>query len=308
MKSLSINHSQLGRLALVGSALAYSFEWLFMRNLMSVGFSPLAVVFSNSLLPLTEILFLSCFVPILKYRLSKQEHKIMFAYSVINLGMAGCFTAALKHTTVANAVFFNFLSPIWIAIFGYLFLSERFTLVRWSGLILTCGGVFFIFTGSSSKSINFNKGDLFAMAAGMLMAIGIILLRKSKTVPALKKMVWIYTFRTIAIGGYLVIFPPLINWQSANIIIVNVILLATCISLLPAFLKNYGINHTDANVASIIMMTEVVGQVATAWLVGGEVPTDFVVFGGGLIVCASGLVIMERRILSYLLPLKQAVY
>lgn len=108
-----------------------------------------------------------------------------FTWSRTQIGAAVCyaltvtfFVIANKLTTAGNAILLQYSAPVYVALFGYMFLGERSTWVDWMTILIMFTGLALFFFGELTL-IGF-WGNSFAILAGMNFAALTLLLRKQK--------------------------------------------------------------------------------------------------------------------------------
>ena len=109
-----------------------------------------------------------------KLTLSKSKIIAACCYALV----VTLFVMANKLTTAGNAILLQYTAPVYVALFGYMFLGERSTIVDWGTIvILLIGlGLFFI----DDLSLDGFTGNIFAILSGMSFAALTLLLRKQK--------------------------------------------------------------------------------------------------------------------------------
>tara|TARA_Y100001970_G_C14169487_1_gene823301 strand:+ start:621 stop:1445 length:825 start_codon:yes stop_codon:yes gene_type:complete len=112
-----------------------------------------------------------------------RNNKITFSKSKI---LAACFYAlvvilfviANKLTTAGNAILLQYTAPVYVALFGYMFLKEKSTIIDWLTIVvLLIGlGLFFI----DELTLDGFTGNILAAVSGICFAALTLLLRKQK--------------------------------------------------------------------------------------------------------------------------------
>ena len=112
-----------------------------------------------------------------------RNNKITFSKSKI---LAACFYAlvvilfviANKLTTAGNAILLQYTAPVYVALFGYMFLKEKSTIIDWLTIVvLLIGlGLFFI----DELTLDGFTGNVLAAVSGICFAALTLLLRKQK--------------------------------------------------------------------------------------------------------------------------------
>jgi drug/metabolite transporter (DMT)-like permease len=103
------------------------------------------------------------------------------------LGNNLCFFYAVKNTTLTNIAIIFATSPLITTVLAAIFLGERLTLRRVTGILLAlCGAVSLLCGGNLTvlRHLTLNKGDLFELTAAFLCSVMTILGRRiRKTSP-----------------------------------------------------------------------------------------------------------------------------
>jgi drug/metabolite transporter (DMT)-like permease len=92
-----------------------------------------------------------------------------------------CIYIGLQHTTASRLTVFLYTSPFWVAVLVPLWVkSEKLRGWQWAGLLCAFAGVVFAlregFTGNGSATL---RGDVLALAAGMLWGLTTVVIRAS---------------------------------------------------------------------------------------------------------------------------------
>ncbi len=110
----------------------------------------------------------------LKFTWSRTQLLGAFFYA----GCTVCFCVATKLTTAANAILLQYCAPIWVALFGSLFLHERARRLDWVTIVFALGGMgLFLADGLSTGNV---WGDIFGVLSGIFFAGMTIALRLQK--------------------------------------------------------------------------------------------------------------------------------
>ncbi len=201
-----------------------------------------------------------------------------------------CFTAfvfSIRETTVANVLFIESTQTIWLAVFGYLFLKEKISLKTLLAIILAMIGIFVMIGGSLVEGSLF--GNLVALLIPIHFSLFVLLIRKySKLdlVPALfcgGLITMIFSFfmtEIILISKYNLLLGFLLGtFQMGFGLICTVI----------------GARTTPAVVVGLFMLVETLLGPIWVWLFLNEIPPMSVFIGGGIIMVAVVLKILEQK-------------
>ena len=106
-----------------------------------------------------------------KTKIIKKEIKKLFFLGAMGCGVCGAFPfLAGQTTTILNMGIIYTSSPIFIILISYLFFKEKFTFIKFLGLILCLLGVIIIITKADLEillSLRFTTGDLWMLGASM---------------------------------------------------------------------------------------------------------------------------------------------
>ncbi|GIR93698.1 hypothetical protein CM15mP94_1130 [bacterium] len=116
------------------------------------------------------------------YAFSKDK-KIIITFDKI---LAACFYTLVvtlfvvsnKLTTAGNAILLQYTAPVYVALFGYMFLGEKSTLIDWVTIFIMLGGLALFFL--DDLSFDGYLGNALAILSGMSFAALTISLRKQK--------------------------------------------------------------------------------------------------------------------------------
>lgn len=173
----------LGAIALIASYFAFRTDIVFGKKLLE-NFSPLTVSFGT--------LLIAALITLIDLE-QRREVKKLFSLKkrpglmVIIIGIVSAvfipffFFMGLKYTSSINVVLFGSTWPIFLIIFGILFLGETVTTWALSGIAVMALGIVIIATNGFQESVTFNAGDLWTFACALLAAIYSLLFKKFST-------------------------------------------------------------------------------------------------------------------------------
>ena len=82
----------------------------------------------------------------------------------------GLWSTALGSTSMANASLFNYIAPLWVALFAALAWREKLGGWFWAGLALVLAGMGLVIGSNLNSSFQFNQGDVFAIGTSLFYA------------------------------------------------------------------------------------------------------------------------------------------
>ena len=210
-----------------------------------------------------------------------------FGGIVLSCGYAG-YVFAMYNTTVANANFIIQTQTIFLAIFGYIFLKEKISILTIASVVLAFSGIFLMLGGS------LNSGQMIGNIAAFIMPISfavlILTVRKYPNVD----MIPLQLIAGIGaiILGYL--FSSQIIVSSYDIFL-GFIAGFFQVGLGFIFIT-VGAKTTPSALVGIIMLTEAILGPLWAWLFINETPPLVVLVGGSIVLFAVVLQFFNRKI------------
>ena len=211
----------------------------------------------------------------------------LFGGMVLSCGYAG-YVFAMYNTTVANANFIIQTQTIFLAIFGYIFLKEKISILTITSIVLAFSGIFLMLVGS------LNSGQMTGNIAAFIMPISfavlILTVRKYPNVD----MIPLQLIAGIGaiILGYL--FSSQIIVSSYDIFL-GFIAGFFQVGLGFIFIT-VGAKTTPSALVGIIMLTEAILGPLWAWLFINETPPLVVLVGGSIVLFAVVLQFFNRKI------------
>ena len=212
-----------------------------------------------------------------------------FGGIVLSCGYAG-YVFAMYNTTVANANFIIQTQTIFLAIFGYIFLKEKISILTITSIVLAFSGIFLMLGGS------LNSGQMIGNIAAFIMPISfavlILTVRKYPNVD----MIPLQLIAGIGaiILGYL--FSSQIIVSSYDIFL-GFIAGFFQVGLGFIFIT-IGAKTTPSALVGIIMLTEAILGPLWAWLFINETPPLVVLLGGSIVLLAVLLQFFNLKIVK----------
>jgi drug/metabolite transporter (DMT)-like permease len=189
------------------------------------------------------------------------------------------FVVANKMTSAANAILLQYSAPIWAALLGWALAGEKPRKVHWISLALVTGGlVLFFKDGLGNGSF---AGDSIALAAGVFFGANSAVMRAQKGDSA-DSILLAHIITALACAPFALVYPPRFSAESAAAILFLGLIQIGVASLL----FSYGIKRLPAVQAMLTATAEPVLNPVWVFLVVGERPALFSVFGGVIIIAA----------------------
>lgn len=187
------------------------------------------------------------------------------------------FVMANKLTTAGNAILLQYTAPVYVALFGYMFLGERSTFVDWATImILLLGLALFFF---DDLSFDGYLGNVLAILSGMSFAGLTLLLRKQKD-DSPSDSILLGNILTLVIG-----LPVIVGGTEFDLNSIILILLLGVLQLgVPYIFYTTAIKHVTALDAIIFPIIEPILNPLLVFIVLGETLGAWSVFGGALVL------------------------
>ena len=217
----------------------------------------------------------------LKFTCSRPQLLGAFFYA----GCTVCFCVATKLTTAANAILLQYGAPVWIALFGSLFLAEKARRLDWITIFVALAGmILFLADGLSAGNV---WGDIFGVLSGIFFAGMIIALRAQKDGSPVESII-LGNLLAFAIG-----LPSMVS--GGNLSGWGALAILGCVQLGVSYhVYSRAIKHVTALQAVLIPVIEPLLNPIWVLIVMGERPTPVAIVGGAIVLGA----ITTRSIIS----------
>jgi drug/metabolite transporter (DMT)-like permease len=199
------------------------------------------------------------------------------------------YVLAVIQGEIMRVMLLFYLAPLWTVLFARLLLGERAG--AWGALVIamSCAGAFaMLYRPGAGWPFPANAAEWLGLSAGLGFALTNVLIRRSKHVAASRRSIWIF------LGVVLIAIPPTAIEADAVAVVGAMtagdwwlVLLTGALVVLATLAVQYGLAHTPANRAIVILLMELVAAAFFSWFWAGEVMTGREWLGGALIVAAS---------------------
>ena len=215
------------------------------------------------------------------YAFSKDK-KIIITFDKI---LAACFYTLVvtlfvisnKLTTAGNAILLQYTAPVYVALFGYMFLGEKSTFIDWITILILLGGLTLFFL--DDLSFDGYLGNTLAILSGMSFAALTITLRKQKDNNP-SDSILLGNILTLIIG-----LPIIISETSFNLHSIILILILGIIQLgIPYIFYTTAIKHVTALDAIIFPIIEPILNPILVFFILGEALGPWAFLGGSLVL------------------------
>ena len=188
------------------------------------------------------------------------------------------YVYSMTITSVANVVFIISTQTMFLAIFGYLFLREKVSLICFISIVLAMSGIL-IMVGDSISSGSL-IGTLVALAIPINFSILVMIIRKNKNLDMVPAIFYSGVFSVV----YGLVMSESLSFSNHDMFLgflLGVPQLAfgfICITI--------GSRTTPSTTVGLLMLTETLFAPIWVWLFLNEIPPLSVIIGGVVIIVA----------------------
>jgi drug/metabolite transporter (DMT)-like permease len=233
-----------------------------------------------------------CLLPLLLKKgllnrsLLRKESYLLFFIAVAGVANNVSYFMAFQKTTIASAVFFHYLAPVFAVIMAYFILGENFTFKKGMAIVASVIGLLFVselsFSGSSAV------GNVLALVSAVAYASSLLLYKKA--MQYFDNLVLI--FAQMFLGALLM--SPLFFTTSFSLTLSSLgflLIIGFVHQFVAVLFHMYGIRALPVSVSAIVGYTEILFALVFGFIFFKEIPSLFVVIGGICIVIATVLII-----------------
>ena len=274
----------LAPLALVVAATTWGLVWYPYRLLEQAGLTGSVASVLTYLVAVPPLLIFA-----LRRRLADPEERGLLIALALSAGWTNlAYVLAVINGEVVRVMLLFYLAPLWTVPFARLLLNEHAGRIAWLVIVLALAGAWVMLAGEGGFPLPHGVAEWMGLSAGMGFALSNVLTRRLKAAPIALRSLWVFvgvvTVSTVYAGAEGAT-PDLVGVLDASgWWLVAVIALAL---LLATFSVQYGLAHTPANQAVVILLAElVVAALSSRWL-AGEVMDLHEWIGGAMIVAAT---------------------
>jgi drug/metabolite transporter (DMT)-like permease len=198
-----------------------------------------------------------------------------------------CFFLSLKFLPIADALAIFFVQPLIVVVLSALVLKEKVGPRRWAAVFVGFVGTMIIIRPGLGS---LNPGTLFALAAGVFLAIYFVMTRRISG----KAKAIVTTFQTTAIG--MVVLSPLmpIVWVTPSpqqwVMFAGLGFVAT----MGHFFIVRAYDYAEASLLAPFAYTEMIMATVLGWVFFGDFPDGYTLFGVSVLI-GSALYISWRE-------------
>ena len=208
-----------------------------------------------------------------KFTFSKSKIIAACCYALV----VTLFVMANKLTTAGNAILLQYTAPVYVALFSYMFLGEKSTIVDWVTIAILLFGLALFFI--DDLTLDGFTGNIFAILSGMSFAALTLLLRKQKD-DSPSDSVLLGNILTLIIG--LPVIATNITFEAKPIVLI--LILGVFQLGIPYIFYTTAIKHVTALDAIIFPIIEPILNPILVFFILGEALGPWALLGGALVL------------------------
>ena len=274
----------LPALGLLTAATVWGIVWYPYRLLQEAGLSGSLASLVTYLVALLPVLIL-CGRDFLRQR-DDRGWLVLVALATGWTNLA--YVLAVIHGEIMRVLLLFYLAPLWTVFFSRLMLHERINHFGYLVMGLSLAGAYVMLARDGGLPLPTNFAEWMGLSAGLAFALANVLSRKLRAVATGVRSLWVFlgvvgiaAFPVGFEGGALEALARLAPGHWLILILVGLML------VLATFAVQYGLAHTPANQAIVILLSELVIAAIASHLLAHEVMAVREWVGGALIVAAS---------------------
>jgi len=281
---------------LIGSTL-WGISSVVAKSLFNIGIPPIELVLIRLILStLTLLILLFLFNP-QAIVISLRDLPYFLALGIVGVaGMQYAYYYTISKIHVGPAILLQYISPIWVSLYAYLFQREPLSKGKITSLLLAVLGCYFVVGGYRIDLLRLNKIGIVSGLIGSLFFTFYMLFGEKGLKKYNSWTLILYGFGFAAVFYSILISPvKIISGGHSLKVWIAFVYIAIFSTLIPFGLYLKGIEHIRATRASITATWEPVVAGMTAYFVLGEVLLPLQVFGGIGVIAAIVLLQMARE-------------
>lgn len=281
-------------LALMLNAFIWGVSWWPFRQLQAAGLHPLWA---------TVLVYLAAVGVILLFRPHAfgqvLRRPVLWVLVIASGSTNAAFNWGVAIGDVVRVVLLFYLMPLWVVLLARVLLHERLTWLAGARVVLALAGAAIVLWPEDGGAFPVPRSlpDWLGVCGGFSFALNNVMLRREAAQPEESRALAMF-LGGVLVAGVLattlaaqgdVAWPPApaVSWVPLALVLSGFFLLSN-LSL------QYGAARLPANVASVVMLTEVLFASVSALLLGGGHMTPALAAGGVLILLAALLSTLER--------------
>jgi drug/metabolite transporter (DMT)-like permease len=257
---------------------------------------PLQIIFTRLLLG-AILLFAIALKGKKDFSLNLKSHGGIFILSLIAVFHLWIQVTGLQYTTAANTGWLIGITPVFMAVMGYLFYKERLNLLNISGILIAFTGLLLLISKGDITNIGFvsNKGDLMVLTSAFTWSVYSAVNKKiSISYSPLLTILFLFLMMGIIISPFTLnndFLERMLNLSGTGW--VTILFLGIFCSGLAYVFWSESLKKFDAAKVGAFLYFEPFVAVIAAWIILNEEITLLMMFSG--IVITAGVVMVNMK-------------
>lgn len=198
------------------------------------------------------------------------------------------YVLAVINGEVMRVLLLFYLAPLWTVLFARLLLAEAAGRTAYPVIGLSLAGAYVMLSGEGGLPLPTNVAEWLGLSSGLGFALSNVLTRKIRSAPIAVRSLWVFSgvvawsFLYAVYEGSaprIVLTLGMLEW----LMVIGIALTL----LLATFAVQYGLAHTSANQAIVILLSELVVAALASRYLAGEIMNLREWIGGAMIVAAT---------------------
>jgi drug/metabolite transporter (DMT)-like permease len=258
--------------------------------------TPEAIILLRLLLGIAFLLIIALFTR-RDFSVSLKNHLGIFILALIAVFHLWIQITGLKFTSATNTGWIIGVTPVFMAILGFLLFKENITLTKISGIVIAFIGLLVLMSKGNILSIGFisHKGDFLVLASAFTWSVYSII-NKKISLEYSPFMTILFLFIMMAV----IIAPFILNRETINAVIhlsprvwLAVIFLGVFCSGIAYVLWAQALKELESVKVGVFLYFEPFVTVFGAWLLLNETVSLLTIIGG--IIITSGVILVNKK-------------
>lgn len=198
------------------------------------------------------------------------------------------YILGIIHGEIMRVLLLFYLAPLWTILFAHFLLKERLSLHGFFVIALSLtGATFILWQPGQHFPLPQSYGDWMGLLGGFMFALVNVLVRKDQSHDVALKSIAIWLGITlVGLACSFNVSEPL-DLNGIDLNLWALLLVVGLMMFIASVVLQYGLTHTPANQAVVIMLFELVVAAITAYFLANEAMTSREWIGGLLIISAA---------------------
>ena len=249
--------------SLLFGATMWGLIWYPYRVLQDMGAGGVATAFLTYLIPLIVALAFTW-----RHLLTARAHFGWLAVLALTAGWTNlAYVLAVIEGEVMRVVLLFYLAPVWTVFIARWLLGEKLTRWGWAILLFSfAGALIMLWPANGGLPLPANRAEWIALSAGVSFALANVVTRKIDEADHWAKALAVWTGVCVVAGlAAAFVAQPFAFIASASLYTLAILLgVGLCIGAMTLAVQ-YGLSHTPANRAIIILLFELVAAALSSW-------------------------------------------